>query len=376
MNRKLWIGIGVVLLAVALIVIFRPTTGSHASVRIAANLPLTGPVAAYSGQYPNGFRMGLEDSETKNRVDAKMISVDFQDNAGLATNSVTVFQNQRLSNPSVYISGTSEAAIAVAKQVDSLGIPNFLVAFDPFLAREGQNRLRILPNSKIEGPLFVQYATAHHAKKIFILNLNSAYANSEVDNIIAPGLRAAGIDYQREQFEFGLRDFKNLALKAKDYGPDLVFTIGYSFHLKPLLRDLRTAGLVHDGSVMAAMDFVDMLYDGTPTAELMGIAFACPIFEVKNAISDADAWRSKYQAKFGQKPTYVEAYAYDTAGLIVKAFSQNGQVTTQSIRSALPYDGITGTITLDKDGDIVATVTTARLDASGTVTDVSGPAHQ
>jgi branched-chain amino acid transport system substrate-binding protein len=375
MNKKLWTGIGVVIVLAALIVAFRPKSGAPAALRIAGNLPLTGPVAAYSGQYPNGFRMGLEDAETKYKIDPKSISVDFQDNAGLATNAVTVFQNQRLSHPNVYISGTSEAAIAVAKQVDAMGIPNFLVAFDPFLAREGSNRLRVLPNSKIEGPLFVRYAIARHASRIFILNLNSAYANSEVDNIIGPGLRAAGIDYRREQYEFGLRDFKNLALKARDYRPDLIFTIGYSFHLKPLLRDLRAAGLVHDGSVVAAMDFVDMLYDGTPKAELMGIAFACPFFEVKNAIGDADPWRAKYQAKFGRKPTYVEAYAYDTAGLITKALSQNPQVTTQSIRSALPYAGITGNINLDKDGDLIATITIARLDASGNVVDVFGPAN-
>jgi branched-chain amino acid transport system substrate-binding protein len=370
MTRKTWIWIAVLIVVAGVAVFLRRPSHSNAQLRIAANLPLTGPVAAYSGQYPNGFRMGLQDATAKAKIDPATIAVDFQDNGGMATTSASVFQNQRLSQPNVYISGTSEAAIAIAKQVDQLGIPNFLVAFDPFLAREGTNRLRILPNSKIEGPLFVKYATDRGAHKIFILNLNSAYANSEVDAIIGPGLRQAGMTYQREQFEFNLRDFKNLALKAKDYNPDLIFVIGYSFHLKPLLRDLRAAGLIHDGSVMAAMDFVDMIYDGTPKAELADIAFACPVFEVKNAIPGADEWRRRYQDKYSQKPTYVEAYAYDTAGLIVKTLSQAGHVSTQAIRSVLPFDGITGSINLDKDGDIIATITTARLDDSGNVVEV------
>ena len=370
MTKKLWLGAGAIAIAVVLFFALRQPPQEKAQVRIAANLPLTGPVAAYSGQYPNGFRMGLEEAAQKFKVDPSRITADFQDNAGTATTSVSVFQKQRLENPNVYVSGTSEAAIAIASQVDALGIPNFLVAFDPYLAREGPNRLRVLPNSKIEGPLFVQYAKQAKAKKVFILSLNSAYANSEVDNIIGPGLKEAGIDYQREQYEFSLRDFKNLALKAKAYSPDVTFVIGYSFHLKPLLRDLRGNGLIRKGSVMAVMDFVDMLYDKTPKEELADIVFACPIFEVKDAISGANDWRQRYATRFGRQATYVEAYAYDTASLVVKALSQTGGVTSQNIRAALPLDGITGTVNLDKDGDIIATITIAELDAGGLVVEV------
>lgn len=367
MTKKLWLGAGAVAIAAALFFALRQPPQEKAQVRIAVNLPLTGPVAAYSGQYPNGFRMGLEEAAQKFKVDPSRVSADFQDNAGTATTSVSVFQKQRLDNPNVYVSGTSEAAIAIASQVDALSIPNFLVAFDPYLARQGPNRLRVLPNSKIEGPLFVQYAKQVQAKKVFILNLNSAYANSEVDNIIGPGLKEAGIEYQREQYEFPLRDFKNLALKAKAYSPDVTFVIGYSFHLKPLLRDLRGNGLVRKGSVMAAMDFVDMLYDKTPREELSDIVFACPMFEVKDAIASANDWRQRYATRFGRQPSYVEAYAYDTASLVVKALSQTGGVTSQNIRAALPLDGITGTVNLDKDGDIIATITIAQLNPEGAV---------
>jgi branched-chain amino acid transport system substrate-binding protein len=373
MTRKLRIGTGA--LAIISALLFTSCESKQqpkAQARIAINLPLTGPVAAYTGHIPNGFRMGLEEAEKKFNVDPSRISTDFQDNAGTATTAVSVFQKQRLDNPNVYVSGTSEAAIAIANQVDALKIPNFLIAFDPYLAHEGPNRLRVLPNSKIEGPLFVQYAKQIQAKKVFILNLNSAYANSEVDNIIGPGLKEAGIDYRREQYEFSLRDFKNLALKAKAYSPDVIFVIGYSFHLKPLLRDLRGNGLVRQGSVMASMDFIDMLYDRTPKEELASIAFACPIFEVKDAIADAPAWRQRYEARFGTPASYVEAYAYDTASLIVKALGQNGGVTTQNIRAALPLDGITGTVNLDKDGDIIATITIGMLDAQGSVNDIAG----
>src|SRR5262249_24151565 len=158
-----------------------------------------------------------------------------------------------------------------------------------------------------------------------------------------------------------LRAFKNLALKAKAYSPDATFVIGYSFHLKPQFRDLRGNSMIRKGSVMGAMDFVDMLYDKNPKEELADIAFACPIFEVKDAIRTANDWRQRYTSRFGHQASYVETYAYDTASLIVKALSQSGGVTNQNIRSVLPLDGTTGTVNLDKDGDIIATITIAQL---------------
>jgi ABC-type branched-subunit amino acid transport system substrate-binding protein len=115
------------------------------------------------------------------------------------------------------------------------------------------------------------------------------------------------------------------------------------------------------------MDFVDMLYDNTPKEELQGVAFACPLFEVAGASSEAEPWRSRYAQRFGQRPTYVEAYAYDTGQLIVKSLKEKGKVDNLSLRASMPMKGITGEVNVDKDGDIIATITVGRLESDGTV---------
>ncbi len=346
-------------------------SAAAAKLRVSANLPLTGPIAAFSGQFPDGFNMGMEDAAKKLHLPSDTVKINFQDNAGKPSTAVSVFRRQQMDGFDVYISGTSEAAIAVAPQVEATNAPNLLVAFDPFLARAGKNRLRFLPNSKIEGPLFVKYAQQRKAKRVFIINLNSAYANSEFGDIVEPDLKKAGIAFKHERFEFPEHDFKTIAYKAREFKPDLIFVCGYSVHLHPLLRDLRSAGLTKtDGSVMAVMDFVDLLYDKTPKAELQGIAFACPLFEVKGAVAGSEAWRARYQKRYGKIPTYVAAYAYDTAGILGKTYSQSKKVDTASIRKTLPYDGITGKINVDKDGDIIATITIAKISPDGTVVEI------
>lgn len=340
---------------------------------ISGNIPLTGPVAAWSGQYPNGFTMGIDEACERFSVPRDSIEVDMKDNAGKPGEAVSVFQQQKLKGFDVYISGTSECSLAIAPQIDQTSKPHFTLAFDPFFVNDGPNRMRIQPNSRIEGPLFVRYAKAKAAKKVYGVTVNSSYANSEWEKIIAPGLRDAGIDIRHEAYKFDEKDFKTLALKVEQEKPDLIFVIGYSFHLQPLIRDLRTRGLVTEGRVMAALDYIDFLYQGLPKEELRGVVFACPSFEIPGKIPGAAEWQARYVKRFNKKPTYVEAYGYDAAGVLVKAIKEKNSITTETIRAVLPYDGVTGRVELNENRDLLGTVTLARVAANGQVEEVTVP---
>lgn len=357
----------VIIAIVAAVVLLREGGNDSHQLRIAGNLPLTGPVAAFSGQYPLGFEMGLGDAVAAGTVTAHAIAVDFQDNQAKPANAVSILQQQRLTGFDVYISGTSEAAEAVVAQVDEIGALHFLVVFDPFLARESSTRVRLQPNSKIEGPLFVQYAKTRQAKRVYIIQLNSKYANEEVSKIIVPGLDAAGINSAIEKYEFPQRDFRTIVVKAQEFQPDLTFVIGYSIHLRPALGALREAGLVTPGSVMTVMDFVDFLYDGTPTAELEDFVFACPLLEVSGAVAGADEWRERFHTAYGKRPHWVAAYAYDVAQVLATTLNTSRRVDLSSLKAVLPYDGLTGIVQIDDDGDIMATITIAKVNTDGKV---------
>lgn len=338
---------------------------SSEPVRVSINLPLTGPVAAWSGEYPNGLEMGVRDACRELGISPDQFIIDAQDNAGKPATSASVFQQQKLKEFDVYVTGSSESAKAIIGQLDGMNKTTLIAAFDAFMASEHANRLRIMPNSKIEGPLFAEYAKKRNAKTVHIINLDSFYATNEVAEVIMPRLNEAGISATNEQFPFGTKDYKSIALKAKNENADLVFVIGYSFHLYPLLRELRALDMVKDGSVMAALDFVDLLYNDTPVEELRGISFVCPLFDVTDAIEQVAGWREEYKKLYGKDPTYVPAYAYDTGRILVKAFKENNAVTPEAIRAALPFTGLTGTVTLDADGDIQATLTVARVSDQG-----------
>ncbi|MBT8419924.1 MAG: ABC transporter substrate-binding protein, partial [Gammaproteobacteria bacterium] len=180
-----------------------PSVGDDSkTVRVAVNLPLTGPVAAWSGEFPNGFRLGIEETSAELGVDPKVFDMDFQDNAGKPAQSATVAQKQLISGFDVYVTGSSESAKAAVDQIDPLGVPNFIVAFDPFMAARNQTRLRIMANSKIEAPLFISYAKQRKAKSVYIIHVNSAYAVGEFREMVQPALEKDGIEITREEFAF------------------------------------------------------------------------------------------------------------------------------------------------------------------------------
>jgi ABC-type branched-subunit amino acid transport system substrate-binding protein len=339
--------------------------------KIAVNIPLTGPIAAWSGQFPNGFNMGIEDACKKFNIDPTIFEVDYQDNQGNPGKSVLAFQKQKLSGFDLLVSVSTIPVNSYGSEADILNKPHFIAAFDPFITKTNSNRLRLMANSKIEAPLFVDYATKRSAKKIFIVQLNLSYAEEEFGKIVQPALEKKGISVKRELFDISVRDFKNITSKIREYKPDLIFICGYSFHVQPLIKDLRTANLIKSGNVLSVMDFVDLIYSDIPVTELREVAFVCPDFDIQGKVNSEKDWREVYFTKFKMKPTYVPAYAYDNATLIVKSYAENnGRVTNETILKSLPFDGINGSILMDEDRDIRSTLTLAILDENGKVSEI------
>jgi ABC-type branched-subunit amino acid transport system substrate-binding protein len=337
-------------------------------IRIDGNLPLTGPVAVFFYQYPEAFNMGIDEACKQYSVPRENVILDFEDNAWQPSKAVTVMQKQMLTPPDIYISGGSPMSLAIAPQISKAAIPHLLVAFDAFICRSGANRLRILPHFKIEGPVYIDYAKRQHAKRVFIVfpNNNSAYKD-EFEKIVEPALSKAGIEFKSELFEFETKDYRTVALKAAQYKPDLIMIGALSVQIYPLLAALRNYGLVKKDNVICTLDFIDLLHNGTPKSELVGIPFIAPPCEVDASHLMDNDWKKHYEQRFGHTPSYVAAYGYETARLMVAAYKKTGKLDTQAIRSILPVHGICGDIDLDKDGDLNTKLFVAELDGDGKI---------
>lgn len=342
-------------------------TGSAEAIHVAVNVPLTGPIAAATGPYPDGLRMGIEDGLAEQKLGANRIILDVQDNEGKPAQAVAVFQKQTLSGFQVYASGVSDMTMAFIDQLDKTAVPDLLVAFDAYMPDKGPNRIRILPNFKLEGPLYLKFAQGLHAKRVFSVSHSSPVNEELFSAIIEPGLSQAGVEFNRERVDWGTKDFRTIALKARKFKPDAILINAFSAEAYPLLSALRTAGLLKAGTVYCGMDFIDLLHNNTPRSELTGISFTAPYIEIPAHAQAHAQWASRFQQRFNGPPTYIAAYAYDTGRILAKALALGNSVTTETILKAVPYDGVTGLIQLDQHRDLASTLTIGYVNENGEV---------
>ena len=336
--------------------VFNRDASQGKKLRIAGNLPLTGPVAAFSGNYPKGFIMGIDDACEKYGVDRKSIVVDFQDNQAKPADATTVFNQQATKGFDVYIVGTSEPASAVTPQLSSRhNSPTFLVAFDAYATKNDTNFFRILPNYKVESPLWIEFARKSNAKKIFTITLNISSIEEQYAENICPVLIEDGIEIVREKFDFSTTDFRSIALKVREANPDLIFITGFSFQLQLAINALRELDLVKDRNVMTTIDLVDFFPASSFDKSFEGIVFPCPFYEIPNKTKDADAFKAAFNKKHGVSPTYIEAYAYDTAYLLIHTLKEYGKISSETL-SKSTFDGVTGTVQFDQERDVATSI--------------------
>jgi len=359
MNKKNTVRVILVSAAVvAAVVWFSMNHGGKtpAPIRIAANLPLSGPLATYGVAVREGASMALDSTEIGISPETPRISFDWQDNASEAKTAVSIFQKQVLAQPTIYVSGVKPQTMAIKDEVSKLGLPHFVWIFDPVINGSSANNFRTWVSYKIEPPMYLKYAEERAAKRIAITYVQLPHTIEEFDRILIPELKKRGIELFVEPYDFGRTDFKDIAAKISNFKPDLVILNGFQGDLVGLIRSLRPLEAITDGNTIATYDLLDAAKILGP-AEIEGIRIVAPLFETRPEGTLVSEWRKRFHDKYGKEPLYTHAFAYDMITAI-QAASKSLQLPASSeawIRAlrAVNVDGVTGPIRFDADGDLL-----------------------
>ena len=348
------VGIAVALIAVGLLLRQSRETGVAASVRIAANLPMSGALATYGVAVREGASMALDDVQA---TGAPPMVVDWQDNAGDPKTAVSILRQQLLENPNIYVSGVKPETMAIKDEVSQLNLPHFVWIFDAIINNGTTNNFRTWVSYKIEPPIYIQYAKEHNAQRIAMTYVQLPHTVEEFEKILVPELKKEGsADLLVEPYDFGRTDFKDIAAKIASFKPDLIILNGFQGDLVGLIRSLRPLGAITDGNTIATYDLLDAARI-LGADEIEGIRIVTPVFETRPDSTKIGAWRKRFRDKYGREPLYTHAFAYDMIGAI-SAASKTLQLPASSeewihaLRS-VDVDGITGPIRFDSDGDMV-----------------------
>lgn len=348
-----------------LILVSRFHVGSKEVVKIAVNMPLTGPISSITASYPVGLKCGVEDECRKLNVSASTFVFDIQDNAGQNELAVSIFQKQNMNRYDVVFSGGSAQSESILELVKAERKPHFLFAFDAFMTERDPNIIRVVPNFKMEAPLYVKYACQRNAQKVFAVNLNIKAYEDQYVKLIEPELTRKGIEITRERIGLQFTDYRTLAEKIKLVNPDVLFLSTYAFQLQPMIAALNQVSWIHEGNVYSTIDFIDLLSMGIAMNELRGIAFTCPSFQLRDCSAEAADWKQMWEERFGYKPNYTAAYGYITGRMLVQAFYKFGRIGTRDFIGITPCESLAGPVVLDEFRDLCTTLSIATLDEEG-----------
>jgi branched-chain amino acid transport system substrate-binding protein len=289
------------------------------------------------------------------RTNRSHLQFDWQDNRGEPAVAATVMQKQYLSPPDIYVSGLKPQTMAIKPQIDAKGTPHFVWIFDASINQGTENNFRALVSYKIEPPVYLRYARHRQAKRVAIIYVYLPHAHEEFTQWVMPGLRQAGVsNILAEPYDLGVRDYKTIAVKVRDFGPDLIILNGFQHTLVGIIRAFRPLGLITDGNTIGTYDMID-------TAEVLGkdenegIRVVAPTFLTRPSKTFED-WKQRFKRRYGRDPFYAHAFAYDMAVVIDDAARRlslpaTSQPWTKAIRET-KVPGVTGTLSFDKDGDL------------------------
>ena len=223
------------------------------------------------------------------------------------------------------------------------------------------NFFRVVPNDASQGVADADVMFSLGKNSVYLVSNNGAYGETLVANFApafeAKGGRIAGLD----RIDFDTSVIPDIAARIVAAHPDAVFYGGVTSSgaglLKASLTSLSYRGLFLGGDGITDADFVKQA--GPNAAE--GVYATVGGRDPSTFTSGAAArFRADYAAAFpGLEATFYGAETYDAAMVLISAIRQvvaSGQplsratVTAQVQRTQ--YNGITGPISFDPNGDI------------------------
>lgn len=325
-------------------------------VRIAFNIPLTGTFGIYGQAIRDGALLALKD--LKNIYPNVNLIVDFQDNKGKPSDTVTIMQKQFFKPVDIYVSGVKPQTMAIFDQVKEKGIPHFVWVFDAFICANNSNTFRTWVSFKYEPEKYLQFIECEKPQKIAIVYVNVPHVIEEMEEIVIPSLKK--LDYEDkdlmiEVYDWSRKDFKDIVAKIRRFSPDLTIMSGFQGNIVGLTKLMRSYSIMEQSQIISTFDMIDAA-NVLSQDELEGIRFITPLFNVEKETKRIEAWKNKFEDQYGRKPLYTAAYSYDMMYMISEAAKKiQGPMTSKAWVKALhttELQGVTGDLEFDKDGDL------------------------
>lgn len=330
-------------------------------IKIASQSPLSGPQSVIGISIRNSVELAIEQlSGPLNEAGYTVEFVPFDDQA---TPDVGVANAQNMVNDSAILAVIGHYNSGVALPSSEVYHANDLVMVSPAntnvnITDRGYSTVnRICGRDDAQGAAGAQFAaTLEGVETVYILHDTTAYGLG-VSQFFQAEAEAQGLVVLGYEGTEEAANFEGIIQPILALEPDLIYFGGIYSQMGIFINQARAAG--YTGLFMGP--------DGLDSAEYSELAGDAGVGTYYTSVAapisvypDAAQFAEDYVEKFGESPQPFAAQSYDATGIalesILRAIEAAGGMPTraqvaEAVRATEEYEGLTGTITFDENGD-------------------------
>jgi branched-chain amino acid transport system substrate-binding protein len=346
---------GSAILAIFAFMAFVGCSSTKDSKKLGVLLSLTGPGAQYGRMVLDGIDLAV--AELNARPGAVKWTSVVEDDAtdprvgfNAAQKLLEVDRVQGLVGPIASSVALTVAPLA-GKQKILLLSP---AASTPLLSGINPFVFRIYPSDTYDGAFLAKAARNRlQLSNVAILYINNDFGAGLQKTFTKTFESLGGRITGRETFNQGAASFRTQLTILSKPPPDGVFLIATVNDYIVALRQMRELGL--RARVLAPITFDDPEIPAQVGSAAEGVMYSRPAFDPKSGEAGVANFVQSYRKKFGKEPSILNALGYDSANIMVKTLESHpgGGDAAQAALRAMVYDGATGRIIFDANGDVL-----------------------
>lgn len=328
-----------------------PTDETKEPIKIGAILPLTGDLGFVGEGMRNALEMAKNSALAEYGKNVEFVvqddkSCDPVENVTIMRQFVDVYNLK-----GVVGSVCSHSMLAIT----SIANDNKMVLISPSatapeIRDEGEYIFRTSLADDLRANVLAKYVYDKVGKSIALLyeNVDASIAFNKVFEERFKGL--GGEIIAEEINERGATDLRTQILKLKESGAERILFTEFPQETIIFLKQAKELGL--KATLVQAFEGVmeSPELEGAVGELINNIIYLNP---KKAENPEAIRFVEVYQEMFGEEPPIYAAEAYDAAILLIKCYNDDPEVYRQCVSETKSFQGVSGTITFDKNGDTV-----------------------
>ncbi len=324
---------------------------------------LAGPFSEPAGRSMRlGAELAVSEINERGGVRGRRLELLSYDDRGQAATAVQMARRFRDNNSVLAVVGHAQSITTMAAAPVYNSEPNPVVAISPSassvdLRRAGPYNFRVCPDDVAHAQALAERARA----QLGIRRVATLYHNDRDSRTYAAVFRRAftelgGTLLAEDPFSLALPSFEPYLTRAATRGRvDGLLIIGGGTIIGPILAALDSLG--SRSTILGNMDL--LRHAQTVGRDLEGSLLSTAYLSERTAPENVAFVTAYLQAHGGQRPDQTAAGSYDIVHLLANAFENRGP-NRASVRRYLsgvgtvtePFEGATGSIAFDADGNV------------------------